>query len=134
MRRSQFGRLYCSTYPNSDFIRKQAQQAQESLLAAQVAELLQKAENALAADDVSKAIELFLAADAVQPSEVLQARVRSLKEQLRAQELEQSLQAAYRLLEIGQYAQARQLYAELKNAYPQNSEVWTGLAHASRLI
>jgi tetratricopeptide (TPR) repeat protein len=120
-------------YPNSDYIRKQAQQAQDSLLAAQVAELLQQAENALAADDVPKAIELFLAADAVQPSEVLQARVRRLKEQLRAQELETSLQAAYRLLEIGQYAQARQLYAELKNAYPQNSEVQTGLAHASRL-
>ena len=120
-------------YPDSGFIRKQFQHAQKGLLAAQIDNLLQQAELAQAANDVPKAIELLSAADKLQPSAPLQARLRRLKAQLQAQELDQALQAAFQLLEIGQYAKSRQIYADLKSRFPQNPEVQTGLEQASRL-
>lgn len=120
-------------FPKSELLNKRAEVAKEKLLGAQVADLLEQAEQALAVGDVSQAIERFLEADTLQPSAMLQARVQQLEAQLQAQELKHKLQAAFQLLEIGQYAQARRLYAELKDAYPQNAEVQAGLEQASRL-
>jgi tetratricopeptide (TPR) repeat protein len=120
-------------FPKSTLFNKRVELTKEKLLGAQVADLLEQAERALAVGEVSQAIERLQSADTLQPSPMLQARVQKLQAQLRAQELKQKLQAAFQLLEVGQYAQARRLYAELKDAYPKNAEVQAGLEQASRL-
>lgn len=120
--------------PGNPFVNNQIAAIKKRLLDREFKALVQSSEVAEASGDLAAAIADLEAALELKADAVQRERLAGLQERYKAVRLEQLLEAAFRALERGQYAEARDRYREALALDANEEEARLGLEKASSLF